>query len=257
MKSQIVNDTIEYQLLLDEKVSLNQFVNHHISFHYTGTINCIDCGQVTKKTYGQGFCYRCFLKSPLNAECIIRPELCRAHMGEGRDPEWEETHHNQPHVVYLSLTSGVKVGVTRRDQIPTRWIDQGATQAIVLAETPYRQIAGEIEVLLKEHMADKTNWRDMLKNVHPEAIDLAAEKEEALDILPEPLQEFYAEDDSIITLHYPVDHYPEKVRSVGFDKTADISGKLMGIKGQYLMFTDGRVLNIRKHNGYEVTFEAV
>jgi hypothetical protein len=31
---------------------------------------------------------------------------------------------------------------SRETQIPTRWIDQGANQALILAETPYRQLAG-------------------------------------------------------------------------------------------------------------------
>ncbi|MCB0738066.1 MAG: DUF2797 domain-containing protein [Bacteroidetes bacterium] len=256
MKTQMQNGLIQYSLILDNEIKMNDLIGHTIKLSFGGRINCVSCGNITKKAFGQGFCYKCFISSPMNSECIIRPELCQAHIGKGRDAEWEEKNHNQPHVVYLALTKGVKVGVTRADQIPTRWIDQGAWKAIVLAEVPYRQIAGEIEVALKEHMADKTNWRDMLKNIVSPEIDLEEEKEEALELLPEPLQEFFSDNDDVWELNYPVEKYPVKVKSIGFDKMPVVEGKLFGIKGQYLIFEDERVLNVRNHSGYFIQLEA-
>lgn len=244
---------VEYTMQLgDDSIVMNKLLGQKIQLSFQNQINCIACGRVTKKSFAQGFCFPCFKNSPQNSECIIKPELCEGHLGKGRDAEWEEKHHNQPHIVYLAFTAGVKVGVTRDAQIPTRWIDQGASRAIVLAETPYRQIAGEIEVALKEHMSDKTNWRSMLKNEIDENLDPLSEKEEAIELLPEPLQEFVSDNDEVTQIEYPSIEFPRKVKSLGFDKQPEIEGTLEAIKGQYLLFNEGRVLNLRKHNGYLV-----
>ena len=173
-------------------------------------------------------------------------------MGEGRDPEWEEKHHNKPHIVYLAASSAVKVGITRLDQVPTRWIDQGASSAIIVAEVPNRYEAGRLEVALKEFFTDKTQWQKMLKNDIDESIDLEDEKWSIEDQLPSDIMEFFSENDEIIEINYPVNAYPEKVKSQSFEKTPSISGVLAGIKGQYLIFDDGRVLNIRRHTGFYV-----
>lgn len=247
-----LDDPIQYHLSLSEELCMNDLVGQEISLTWSGRINCTSCGKVTKKSFGQGFCYSCFISSPNAAECILRPELCRAHLGEGRDPEWEEKHHNQPHVVYLAASSAVKVGVTRAQQVPTRWIDQGASAAIRLAEVPNRYEAGRIEVSLKAFFTDKTSWQRMLKNEVDESIDLEDEKWSLEDQLPQDIIEYFSEDDEIIELNYPVIEFPEKVKSIGFDKVPTIHGKLMGIKGQYLIFEGGLVLNIRKHTGYYV-----
>ena len=149
------DNPVNYRLTCnDQMIDMNEQIGKNISLKFSGEIHCIACGKTIKKTYGQGFCYPCFMNSPLNSECIIRPELCQAHLGKGRDPEWENDNHNKPHIVYLALTSGVKVGVTRQDQAPIRWIDQGAWKSIILAETPYRQLAGSLEVYLKNHLTD-------------------------------------------------------------------------------------------------------
>ncbi len=245
---------IQYTLNLSEDILMNDLIGNHIRLEWNGVINCSSCKKVTKKSFGQGFCYTCFANAPESAECIIRPELCRAHLGEGRDPEWEEKHHNKPHVVYLAASSAVKVGITRGDQVPTRWIDQGASSAIRLAETPNRYEAGRVEVALKEFFTDKTNWRKMLKNEIDEEIDLEEEKWALEEHLPVDIIELFSENDDIIALNYPVVEYPEKVKSLSFDKTNIIEGKLMGIKGQYLLFENGEVLNIRKHTSYHVKF---
>jgi len=247
---------VNYTLVLgDVSIPMNELVGKPIKLHYQGFINCVNCGTEVKKAFGQGFCYPCFMNSPMNSECIIRPELCLAHEGKGRDPQFEEKYHNQPHVVYLAVTSGVKVGVTREQQVPTRWIDQGAWQAIRLAEVPYRQLAGEIEVFLKDFVSDKTHWQRMLKDIRAEGVDLQEQKDELLDELGEDLGQYYSEDDTVTELTYPVLAYPEKVKSMNFDKLPEIEGTLQGIRGQYLYFEEGRVINIRKFSGYFIDFE--
>ncbi len=243
---------VRYTLNLSSDVLMNELIGKDICLKWEGLINCTACNKVTKKSFGQGFCYPCFMNSPQASPCILRPELCRAHLGEGRDVEWEEKNHNQPHIVYLALSSAVKVGITRANQIPTRWIDQGASSAIRLAETENRFEAGRIEVALKEFFTDKTNWRKMLQNVVDETIDLEEEKWSLEEHLPADIVELFSENDEVIELNYPVLQYPEKVKSVSFEKTPIIKGKLMGIKGQYLLFEGGEVLNMRKHTGYYI-----
>lgn len=247
-----LNETIQYSLNLSDNVDMNALVGQEVSLKWNGIINCVACKKVTKKSFGQGFCYTCFVNSPMASPCILRPELCRAHLGEGRDIEWEEKHHNQPHVVYLAKSSAVKVGITRADQIPTRWIDQGASAAIRLAETPNRFEAGRVEVALKEFFTDKTNWRKMLQNEIDEEIDLEEEKWALEEHLPSDILDLFSENDEIVELNYPVIEYPTKVKSRSFDKTQEVTGLLKGIKGQYLIFDNGEVLNIRKHTGYFV-----
>lgn len=233
-------------------ILMNDLIGKSIELSWNGEIFCQVCQKKTKNSFGQGFCYTCFMTAPEATECTLRPELCRAHIGEGRDVEWEERNHNQPHIVYLAASDIVKVGVTRITQVPTRWIDQGASAAIRLAETPNRYEAGILEVALKDFFADKTNWQRMLKNEVDDSIDLVEEKWSLHDQLPGDLTQFFTEDDEIISMNYPVMEYPTKVSSMSFDKTPFIEGKLIGIKGQYLIFEEGKVLNIRKHTGYNI-----
>lgn len=251
-----LDQPVRYTLSLDgTEIGMNDLIGKDIQIKFTGEIHCRICGRKTKKSFGEGYCYPDFMNHPANSPCIIRPELCEGHLGNGRDVDWEQEHHVQPHVVYLALSSGVKVGVTRETQVPTRWIDQGASQAIKLAEVPYRQLAGEIEVELKEHMTDKTNWQRMLKNQVAEA-DLLEEKEYAATMLPEMYHDYISDDDDIIEISYPVLEFPEKVKSLNLDKTPEVGGKLLGIKGQYLILEGGQVLNVRKHTSYLVEFSA-
>jgi hypothetical protein len=246
---------ISYTLELEQPLRMNDFLGKNIRLEWTGKIVCCNCGKTTKNSFGQGFCYPCFMSAPQASPCIISPERCRAHLGEGRDIEWEHQNHNQPHIVYLALSDSVKVGVTRADQRMTRWIDQGAHASIVLAETPNRYVAGTIEVALKSLMTDKTNWQRMLRNEINHAIDLVEEKGMAEDALPFDLRDYICVDDSVISFEYPVMQFPQKVKSVSFDKTPAISGRLAGIKGQYLIFEDQSVINLRKFTSYEVRFE--
>jgi len=229
---------------------MTELVGKHISLNFENEIYCISCGSKTNKSFAQGFCYSCFVSSPEAAECILRPELCRAHEGKGRDLAWEKAHHLQEHFVYLALSSSVKVGITRSTQIPTRWIDQGASAAICLAKVPYRYLAGAIEVELKKYYTDKTNWQRMLKGEVLEGIDLIEEKWNAEQHLPQEFKRYFFEEDTVTKINYPVQLYPKKVKSIDFEKQNLLAGKLVGIKGQYLIFEDNSVLNIRKHSGY-------
>lgn len=253
MHTELKDGVVQYTLNLEnERVNMNSLVGKEMHLLFLDTINCMSCGKVTKKSFGQGFCYPCFQKSPLTEPCVLRPELCEAHEGVARNMEYAESHCLIDHYVYLAVSSSVKVGVTRHTQIPTRWIDQGATYAIKLATTPNRYLAGAIEVELKEHLSDKTNWQRMLKNQIAEDIDLVDEKEKAYELLSMDLQEYITDDDEILTIEYPVLQFPEKVKSISLDKLSEVKGKLMGIKGQYLIFEDNSVINIRKHGGYLV-----
>lgn len=237
------------------ELCLNDYIGKQISFRFLNEIICTACGRKTSKSFFQGFCYPCFKNAPEAAECIVNPELCRAHLGEGRDVEWEERNHNQGHAVYLSNTTGIKVGVTRDTQIPSRWIDQGATEALVLAKTPNRYLAGCIEVALKPHIADKTAWQRMLKFEHI-PYDLAVRKEELIKHLPEELKAYIVDDNTVTHIRFPVTQYPEKVKSISLDKEPYFCNTLVGIKGQYLLFDTGQVFNVRKHSGYSVVIES-
>ena len=243
-----------YTLELDgTPIDMNAKIGETVKLSFDGTINCIACDRLTKKSFGQGFCFPCFRDAPESSECILRPELCRAHEGEARDMAWAEKHCLIEQIVYLARSSAIKVGITRASQMPTRWIDQGATDAIVFARVPNRYTAGLVEIAMKEHLTDRTNWQRMLKNEVIDA-DLVATKSSLIDTLATDLQQFVDADDTVCSIDYPVERYPEKVKSVGFDKLPEIEGRLAGIKGQYLIFDDNRVLNIRKHNGYRITF---
>tara|TARA_Y100001970_G_C14152509_1_gene813566 strand:- start:746 stop:1561 length:816 start_codon:yes stop_codon:yes gene_type:complete len=253
---------IEYRLMFGEKsVIMNDLIKKYIILKYENEISCIGCGRITNKSFAQGFCYPCFLNSPLISECIMRPERCKAHQYPDtpsqcttRDLEWAQNNCLQKQYVYLAISSGLKVGVTRNGQIPTRWIDQGAVEAIKFATTPNRYLSGLIEVALKEYVSDKTSWQKMLKN-DVNYQDLKNMKYILNDKLSQDLQNYLHPDDTIYKLDYPVETYPLKIKSVNFDKEQVIEGRLWGIKGQYLMFDDGRVFNIRRHNGYLTTLE--
>lgn len=243
---------IQYYLVFENSfLNLNQLLDKSIEINFTG-YQCLNCGK-KKKIFRQGFCYDCFMSSASAGDWIMKPELSTAHLNiEDRDLEYEKKVQLQPHIVYLALSSEVKVGVTRKTQVPTRWIDQGAVQAIPIVEVPNRYLAGITEVALKDHYSDKTNWQKMLKNEVP-AADLIKEKASIQYLIPKEVQEyFHLEKDDLYQLQFPVLHYPKKVISLNLDKTPIFSGKLMGIKGQYLLFENGTVFNVRTFEGYVV-----
>ena len=235
------------------KELLNEWVGSHIQIEFTGNIHCVATGKKIKKTFGEGLSYEAFLTSPLSCPSIVRPELSRIHEGIAlRDFEWEQKHHNQPHFVYLSRTSNIKVGVTRSTNLISRWIDQGASEGIRIAETPYRQLAGSIEVMLKEHLGDKTAWQSMLKGECSENAHLLGKKNEVLEYFPEDWHSFIANDDDVHKITYPVLQLPAKPKSIKLDTCPLLQGRLLGIKGQYWLLDNDRVINIRSHAGYEV-----
>ena len=235
----------------DSFLNVNQLLNKNIEINFVG-YQCLNCGK-KKKIYRQGFCYDCFYSSPAVGDWIMKPELSTAHLGiQDRDLVYEEKVQLQPHIVYLALSSEVKVGVTRKTQVPTRWIDQGATQAIAIVEVPNRYLAGITEVALKNHYADKTNWRKMLQN-DVEQVDLIAERLKVEKLIPAEVQEyFYSQKIDLYEMHFPVFEYSKKINSLSLEKTPHFKGKLSGIKGQYLLFEDGTVFNVRSSEGYVV-----
>lgn len=244
---------VNYRMWLSGKeVPMAAHIGKPFGLHATGALSCVVCGRVVKKHYGQGMCFPCLRDAPEASECIIRPELCRGHLGEGRDPAWEAEHHAVPHVLYLSHTGGVKVGVTRASQVPVRWVDQGATAAVVVARTPHRALAGRMEVALKAHLKDRTDWRAMLRDTPPDADALLAMRDRLSGWLPDELREHLVRDEEPMLITYPVEDWPTKVTSVQLARTPLVEGTLVGIKGQYLIWSDGRVLNVRNHAGCHV-----
>jgi hypothetical protein len=259
-----LKETVQYHLPIgDEMVALNPLIGSTISLTYLNEINCIACGRKTSKSFNQGYCYPCFQSLAQCDSCIIKPEQCHYFEGTCREPEWAETHCLQDHYVYLANSSGIKVGITRGTQIPTRWMDQGATQALPIFRVTNRLQSGLLEIILKKHVADKTHWQRMLKG-DPEPVDLAAKRDELFDScaieINATIEEHTADaivpltDETMISIRYPVQEYPDKVRSFNFDKSPQITGVLQGIKGQYLILDSG-VLNIRKFSGYKVSIE--
>jgi hypothetical protein len=258
----VLDETVQYTLPVGEEgLELNPLIGKTLRIDFGGTINCVACGRKTKKSYSQGHCYPCSQRLASCDLCIMKPETCHYDKGTCREPEWGEAHCMQPHFVYLSNTSGVKVGITREGQVPTRWIDQGATQAVPIFKVQTRYQSGVIEVMCKSHVADKTDWRRMLKG-EGGAVDLLARRDELLHLCEAELAGFvecFGEaalerlpEVMVTTLNYPVVEYPTKVTALNLDKTPAIEGTLVGIKGQYLIFDNG-VLNVRKYTGYKVS----
>jgi Protein of unknown function (DUF2797) len=246
---------IDYYLVFENNfLHVNQLISKQIHIYFLG-YQCLNCHK-KKKIFRQGFCYDCFMQSPAAGDWIMRPELSTAHLDiEDRDLDYEKKVQLQPHIVYLALSSDVKVGVTRKSQVPTRWIDQGATQAIVVIEVPNRYLAGITEVALKSNYTDKTNWQKMLKNEIATA-NLIVEKSKLYDSLPNEVKPYFSiEKEDLYELYFPVLQYPKRVTSLNLDKSPEFSGKLIGIKGQYLIFEDGTVFNIRTFEGYVVRIE--
>ena len=245
---------IQYYLIFDSDfLNLNQVLDRQLHVKFL-KYQCLNCGE-DRPIYRQGFCRSCFFDIPAAGDWIMRPELSTAHLDkEDRDLEYEKKIQLQPHIVYLANSSNIKVGVTRKSQIPTRWIDQGAHEAIEIMEAPNRYLAGITEVALKEHLSDKTNWRKMLTN---EVIDqdLAEWRDKLKVYVPEESAEFYLNNRSEIELEFPVLRYPDKVKSLNLEKNPEFQGKLKGIKGQYLIFEDNTVFNVRANEGYYVALD--
>ncbi len=256
LKSRVEGQKVFYELPLGSNLlPLNDLLGKELHLHFTGKINCMECAKTIRKSYAQGYCYQCFSTLPQTDEGVLHPEKDLSYLGISRDMEWAEKNSLIPHFVYLSLTDKVKVGVTRHTQVPTRWIDQGASQAIILAETPNRHIAGVIEVYLKQYFADKTNWKQMLTQTQLPMVDLVAEKERAISVLHPELQQYIFENNEITHLNYPIEKVPTTLKNIKLETENPMKKTLKGIKGQYLLFEDDTALNIRNHGGYEIEIQ--
>jgi hypothetical protein len=251
MQTEIGNPIQYYLIFENDFLNVNQVLNKNITIHFIKH-QCLNCGQ-DKPIYRQGFCKNCFFEIPSAGDWIMRPELSTAHLDkEDRDLAYEKKVQLQPHIVYLANSSSVKVGVTRKTQVPTRWIDQGAHEAIEVVEVPNRYLAGITEVALKDYVSDKTNWRKMLKNeVTDESLE--AWKSKLKQYIPEEALPYFIDNNKETNIEFPVYKYPTKVKSLNLDKTPNYTGTLVGIKGQYLIFDDDTVFNIRSNEGYYVS----
>lgn len=248
----------------DQLIDLNAYIGQPVRLEYLGAIHCCSCGRKTNKSFNQGHCYNCFRKLPQCDQCMVAPEKCHFEQGTCRDEEWAQNVCFKDHYVYLANSSGVKVGITRGTQIPTRWMDQGAVQALPILRVATRQQSGLVERLIGEHVADKTNWRKMLKG-EVDNLDLTENKAALLELCQQGITELQnthgiqsiqvLDDQEQVEIEYPVIEFPTKVTSFNFDKTPTVEGRLMGIKGQYLILDTG-VINIRKFTSYQVAFSA-
>ena len=256
---------VQYQLPIgDELLPMNEHIGQIIRLNYQDEIHCVACGRKTKKSFAQGHCYPCFRSLASCDMCIMKPETCHYAEGSCREPAWGESNCFIPHYVYLANSSGIKVGITRGTQVPTRWIDQGAGQALPVFRVANRLQSGLLEVVLKKHVSDRTDWRKMLKS-DAEPLDLKAIRDELLAKCATEITEIrnvqgedviVAVDEDVVEIKFPVSEYPEKIKSLNFDKQAEIEGTLMGIKGQYLILDCG-VLNIRKFTGYNIMLDFI
>ncbi len=244
-------EPIQYYLdMVSDVINVNQLIGKEVEINFEH-YQCMGCGK-DKKIFRQGYCYDCFYALPQAGDWIMRPELSKAHLGiADRDLEYEKQVQLKPHVVYLANSSNVKVGVTRKSQIPTRWIDQGAHEALEILEVPNRYLAGIAEVVLKEFVADKTNWRKMLTN-SVEDENLADWRDKLKKYVPEEVKEYFIENNNETIIQFPVQQYPTKVKSLNLEKSPNYKGKLTGVKGQYLLFEDNTVFNVRNHEGFVV-----
>jgi len=242
---------VQYYLDMgDNFIIVNNLLEKNIQIEFKA-YECLSCGH-DEPIFAQGLCKKCYFESPQVGEWVMKPELSQAHLGiEHRDLSYEQEVQLQPHIVYLAKTSDIKVGVTRQTQVPYRWIDQGADQATAILKTPNRYLAGQAEVLIKQHITDKTGWQKMLKGISTDK-DLLETKHQVKNYLTDELKKYWIEDSEIFEINYPVLKFPEKVKSINLKKTPKFEAKLTGIKGQYLIFENGQVFNVRNHSGFVV-----
>ena len=259
-----LSSDVQYHLPIgDERGDLNPLIGSQLSLVFTGVINCIECDRKSNKSFSQGYCFPCFRRLAACDSCIVSPEKCHYDAGTCREPDWAQSHCFVDHIVYLANTSGVKVGITRHSQVPTRWMDQGATQAQPIARVQHRQLSGLLETALAQHVKDKTAWQTMLKG-NGEAVSLEEKRRELMSLCEDEIKALQnrfglqalqlLEDEPTVSINYPVVEFPTKVSAHNFDKNPLVEGKLMGIKGQYLLLDTG-VLNIRKFGGYHIELE--
>lgn len=261
MSARLDAPVVQYAFRLGSReVPVNPLIGKTLRLEYLGAIHCIHCGRKTKTSFSQGYCYPCMTKLAQCDACIMAPEKCHYDQGTCREPAWGEQFCMTDHVVYLANSSGIKVGITRASQLPTRWLDQGASQALPIVRVATRQQSGLVEDLFRSQVADRTNWRALLKG-DAEAVDLVAVREQLFDSCAEGFAALQARfglqavqpmtDAQVLEIRYPVQAYPSKIVSFNLDKNPVAEGTLLGIKGQYLIFDTG-VINIRKYTAYQL-----
>ena len=260
MRSRLDNPVSYFMVLGEETFALNTLIGKKLTLEFLGQINCVHCGRNTNKSFNQGYCYPCFQKLAQCDSCVISPEKCHYDAGTCREPVWGDEFCMQDHIVYLANSSSLKVGITRASQVPTRWIDQGAIQALPIIRVRSRQQSGFAEIIFKRHVADRTNWRNMLKG-DVEEINLEDERDRLMGLCEKEFEDLVHQFGlhaigvlngvEPVSIDYPVQKFPEKVLSFNLDKDPRVEGTLTGIKGQYLIFDTG-VINLRKYSGYQV-----
>lgn len=256
-----LGEPAQYHFRLGEQVvPVNELIGQGLQLEFLGEINCNHCQRPTKKSFAQGYCWPCFKSLAQCDTCIMSPEKCHFDAGTCREPEWGEQFCMTEHIVYLANSTGVKVGITRATQLPTRWLDQGASQALPIFRVQTRQQSGFVEDALRAQVSDRTNWRALLRE-DAEPLDLPAIRDQLFDQCAAPihdlqqrfgLQAIQAVDDApVLEIEYPVEQYLSKITSFNLDKNPVAEGTLQGIKGQYLIFDTG-VINIRKYTAYQL-----
>lgn len=261
MATRLDESAVQYSFRLgDVEIPVNDLIGKPLRLEYLGAIHCTHCGRKTKTSFSQGYCYPCMTKLAQCDVCIMSPERCHYDAGTCREPSWGEQFCMTDHVVYLANSSGVKVGITRATQLPTRWLDQGASQALPIVRVATRQQSGLVEDLFRSQVADRTNWRALLKG-DAAPVDLGQVRDMLFDTCGaglSMLQERFGlqaiqplHDTEVLEIRYPVEAYPAKITSFNLDKNPVAEGTLLGIKGQYLIFDTG-VINIRKYTAYQL-----
>lgn len=267
---QTTKANVEYKFVLDRsEIDLPFNLGQELEIEWTGNIYCTSCGTKTPKSYSQGHCFKCFKTKAECDLCIMKPETCHYHLGTCREDDFAHNVCFQPHIVYLANSSALKVGITRVSHMPDRWLDQGATQALPIMKVGSRRLSGQLETMFGSLVADKTDWRKLLKG-EAEPLKLTEQRDQLIEEFAPKIQtireefsqnlEFnetveLLEDELPREFVYPVEQYPEKIKSLNLDKTPKIRGVLQGIKGQYLIFDIG-VINIRKYTGYQLIIRA-
>lgn len=240
---------------------LNAWLGHDVALSFGGHIVCVNCQRSTRKSFGQGHCYSCFKRLARCDTCMMAPERCHYFQGTCREPEWGERHCFAPHVVYLASSSGAKVGITKPSQMPTRWLDQGAVQALPILSVASRRQSGLVEALFRSEISDRTHWQRMLKGETAD-VDLISLRDDLMARLAPGLASIRSEfgedniqshaEQTVARFDYPVLSWPERVKALNLDRTPQVEGRLMGLKGQYLILDTG-VINLRKYTGYQVS----
>ncbi|MDH3004553.1 MAG: DUF2797 domain-containing protein [Candidatus Shikimatogenerans sp. JK-2022] len=203
--------------------------------------------------FKDGFCKNCYFENFYLG--IYHPIKCTSHLNiEYKNLKYEKTIELQKHIIYISITGNTKVGITIKNNFYNRLMDQGAIKAIIIAITPNRYLSGKIEKISKNFISDRTNYINMLTNNFKKDINLIKIKKKIFKFILKYYtiyKNFLYKNNKIYKFYYPVLKYPtNKIYNFSFRNNLRLKEKLIGLKGQYLIFTNKKVLNIRNHIGY-------